>query len=117
DVVFADLFDGQNLIDHQPLRDDRLEFVVDQAHRIDLAVGVALDDALGKYAHVLEFQLAHDADVLADDLHRSGARLLVRLRHRETPAQHIAALAPESLDVDVLPGFRIQEAHGRFRDI
>ena len=68
-----DLLDGQDLLHDQALCDDGLELVVYEIHRIDIALAIAFDDALGQVARLAELQLAQNADVLPRDLHCTGA--------------------------------------------
>src|SRR5437660_1126259 len=39
------------------------------------------------------------------------------LCHRKTAAQEIAPLAPDSLNLDILPGLLADELHGGFQDV
>src|SRR5208283_4186616 len=70
----ADFFDGEQVLDDQALRDHRLEFVVEDVDTVNLVIGVAFDDALGKIRGEVMVDFAENTDVLADDLHAAGTR-------------------------------------------
>ncbi len=57
DLRDADLHDGQQPLNHQSLRNDRLEFVVDDVGGVDLLVNVAGDDVLRKIEDAPGFEL------------------------------------------------------------
>ena len=66
-VRLANLFDRQYLLHHQPLRDDRLEFVVDEIDRIDFSLRISVDDAIQPIPSRRVFDFIQNADLFADD--------------------------------------------------
>src|SRR5215471_649717 len=76
--LFADLADGKNLLDNQPLRDHRFEFVEDDIDRIDLFAAISPDHALGPCGGLRELKLVQDTNVLADNLDFPGAFRIFR---------------------------------------
>ena len=56
DLVRAELADGKQLFDDDALRDDRLELVVDEVDRVDLAARVALDDGVRDVADFVDVE-------------------------------------------------------------
>ena len=108
-IVLADGADGQDLLDHQALRDDRLELVEDHVDGVDFTIGVAVDDVFGDGLDVAELRHLENAQVLAGDAHRRGAQLIGSLRGIAA-AEVVAALAAHALHVDVDAGLGIDEA-------
>src|SRR4051812_9975573 len=95
----------QHMIDHQPLRYDRLEFVINQVHGVDFFARVALNNLFGQIPGMAEFELVENADLLANELDRSNTPVLLviasLLRIREAPAKEVASLAADGNDIDV----------------
>jgi hypothetical protein len=74
DVDFADLLDRQQALGDEALRDDRLEFVEENVDSVNLAAAVAGDHAFAQSICEIVFDLAENSDILANDLHATGAR-------------------------------------------
>src|SRR5271165_7275710 len=107
----------------QPLRDHRLELVIENVDAIDFAARVALDQVRAQRGSKTMLDLAEDADVFADDLHAAGTRRksftsrlpgrgarrsilrnVVLWCRRIAAAHEITALPADALDVNILLG-------------
>src|SRR6202008_1162596 len=99
----------------------RFELVVDEINRVDFLARIALDDLVSEIASLSELNFVQHANLLAHDL--DGSYTLVffvfATGHSvwKTPAQHIASLAANGNDVDVLPGFGFEKAGCRLHDV
>src|SRR5208337_388925 len=134
DVDFADLLDGQQALGDEALRDDRLEFVEENVDAVNLAAGVAGDQAFAQSICEIMVDLAENSDIFACDLHATGAGwsdFSVRLdgrgaRHstggcrsagrrllrgdRVAAAHEVATFASDAFDIDILIGLRLDES-------
>src|SRR5205085_11227335 len=71
DSGFAYFSDGENLFYYKALRDDGLEFVVDEIDGVDFFVAVAIDDTRRYFGNPFVFQFRQHANVFA---HNRGTR-------------------------------------------
>ena len=131
--LLANLLDGQDLLDNQPLRDDRLELVEHDVHGVNFFALVTRNHVCGQGGGLRKLNFAQNANVLTRDLNLSGSftrfplgfhrfrqigqTLRLHLGRRKTAPQKIAALASDRLDIDALPVFGIQEPSSGFGDI
>src|SRR6185503_14279827 len=112
DLPLTDLQDGQKPLHNEPLRNHRLEFVVDDVSCVDLFMHVPRDDALRQFEYATRFQLQQHSGMVTGDLHLTLALIadlalaavLVRLlrigSNWKSPPQQIASLTPDRLDID-----------------
>ena len=141
DLPLAHFQNRQDLFDHDPLRDHRLEFVEDQVGRVDLLTDVAIGDFPAQIGDAVEGELVEHARMVADNLDRTLA-LAAPLRRRRmrravlpfvrmraaflrlnksrrgiAAAEKVAAFAADGIDVDLEIAFFRDETEGRLRDI
>src|SRR5579872_6210070 len=117
DLHFTDLVDRQHTFYHQTLRDDRLEFVVNDVNGIDFAFDVATDDRFGDLSGFGKISLAQNAEMLAGNLHLARPAFARLGSIGITPLEEIAPFASYGFHVDVLICLRQQEARSRFEDV
>src|ERR1700739_4911806 len=72
DIDHPDFLDGQEVLGDQALRNDRFEFVEENVDAVDFSARVTSDDTGRQSRGETVFDLAKNADVLADDLHAAG---------------------------------------------
>src|ERR1700675_2044521 len=89
-IFHADFLDRQQFLHNQALGDNRLELVVEDVDSVNLAPRKLLNHALPELRSKSGFHLAENSNVLAYDLHSSGAlpiyfRSLVLHRNRKPP--------------------------------
>ena len=127
--LLAEFKNGQNALNDDPLRDHRLEFVVDEINGVDLLVKVAGSNVVGQLPDAVVIHLVEQSGVVADDLDTTGtlplraaifpgvAVLIVELRDRITPPEEVAPFAADGFNVD-LPGVVvIDELQRRLDDV
>src|SRR5262249_35180599 len=91
-----------------------LELVVNEIYGVDFFACVALDDLRREIASLCKLHFVQDTDLLAHNL--DGCQTLVLFfsacgdRIGKTAAEHIASLAADGNDVDVLSRFGFEKA-------
>src|SRR5260370_16920082 len=130
-VDCADLFDGQEEVGDEALRDDRLEFVEENVDAVNFVAGVAGNHTLAKRGREIVFDLAENSDMVAYDSYSTGSlrggfgtgadgRDARRsIGDRVASSHEVAALASDAFDVniDILIGLRLDEFRSHLQDI
>ena len=124
----ADLQDGQQLLHHYPLLDDRFELVVNDIGRVNLLVNVTGDDALREFVNAAGLELQEHSYMVAGhfglDLALAHLELVAKLvglfvvnRRGKMAAQLVAALAAHGLHVDFPVRIAVDELKRRLENV